>query len=113
MVSRIPHRHGVQIRRTSLSADVINEAARLYQNGWVAKIGEQLGASADTVRLRLIEQGVKSETTRSKAAVTQILSVSSPPKCLSYDPIGAENRDPMRAADAPECGPTRAGTNGA
>ncbi|WP_026124255.1 helix-turn-helix domain-containing protein [Nocardiopsis baichengensis] len=59
-VSKILKRHGAQMRRTGLSLDQIDEAARLYEEGWsLARIGEKMEVSPDTVRLRLLERGVR------------------------------------------------------
>ncbi|MBB4930383.1 DNA-directed RNA polymerase specialized sigma24 family protein [Lipingzhangella halophila] len=48
------------MRRTGLSPDQIDEAARLYVLGWsLARIGRRMEFSPDTVRLRLLERGVR------------------------------------------------------
>ena len=59
-VSVILKRHGVKMRRQSLSAEAIDEAVRLYESGLsLAKVGEHVGATARTVQLRLRERGVQ------------------------------------------------------
>jgi hypothetical protein len=59
-VSKILHRHGVTMRMTGLSPSQIVEAARLYESGWsLAQVGMHLEVSSDTVRLRLLERGVR------------------------------------------------------
>jgi len=49
-VSRILHRHGVPMRRRGLSLCQIDEAVRLYGEGWsLARIGGQMGVDPTTV----------------------------------------------------------------
>jgi hypothetical protein len=58
-VSVILHREGVAIRGR-LTAEQIDEATRLYEVGWsLALIGHKLGTTANTVRARLLERGVR------------------------------------------------------
>lgn len=56
-MSKILKRHGMQMRRTGLTAEQIEEAARLYEAGW--KPAARFGVSADTVRLRLVGFGAR------------------------------------------------------
>jgi hypothetical protein len=58
-VSAILHRHHVPMLRCGLSDDQVEDAVRLYDQGWsLARIGEQMDVTADTVRKRLLERGV-------------------------------------------------------
>ncbi|OLT41638.1 hypothetical protein BJF85_04190 [Saccharomonospora sp. CUA-673] len=57
--SAILHRHGVPMRRRGLSEEQIDDAARLYQQGWsLARIAARMDVAAGTVRQRLYERGV-------------------------------------------------------
>jgi lambda repressor-like predicted transcriptional regulator len=59
-VSKILHRRGIPMRMTGLSPSQIEEAARLYESGWsLAQVGMHMEVSSDTVRLRLLEHGVR------------------------------------------------------
>ncbi|MFD0774145.1 hypothetical protein ACFQZ2_09440 [Streptomonospora algeriensis] len=59
-MSKILARRGVRIRRTGLSFERIDGAARLYGDGWSpARIGKRMEAGPDTVRLRLLECGAR------------------------------------------------------
>lgn len=59
-VSGILHRHGVTMRGTGLTPEQIDEAVKLYEDGWsLARIGKHLGVNDMTVRSRLLERGVK------------------------------------------------------
>ncbi|MFV2194770.1 helix-turn-helix domain-containing protein [Nocardiopsis sp. LOL_012] len=59
-VSKILKRHSAKMRRTGLTPEQIATAAYLYEGGLsLARIGERLAVSPDTVRLRLIERGVQ------------------------------------------------------
>ncbi|WP_240521749.1 helix-turn-helix domain containing protein [Amycolatopsis vastitatis] len=58
-VSDILHRAGVQIRGR-LAPDQVDEAVRLYAAGWsLARIGVTLDTTANTVRARLLDRGVR------------------------------------------------------
>jgi DNA-directed RNA polymerase specialized sigma24 family protein len=58
-VGEILHRHRVPIRGR-LSGEQIDEAVRLYERGWsLARIGEKLRVTANTVRARLQERDVR------------------------------------------------------
>ncbi|WP_297537464.1 helix-turn-helix domain-containing protein [Amycolatopsis sp.] len=47
------------MRRQGLADDQVEDAVRLYDQGWsLARIGEQMDVTADTVRKRLLERGV-------------------------------------------------------
>jgi hypothetical protein len=59
-VSKILHRHGVIMRMAGLTPSQIEEAARLYEGDWsLAQVGMHMEVSSDTVRLRLLERGVR------------------------------------------------------
>jgi hypothetical protein len=58
-VSRILRRHDVRMRRTGLLPEQVDEAARLYEDGWsTALIAEHLNTDQRTVQRRLGEHGV-------------------------------------------------------
>ena len=58
-VSAILHRHDVPMRRRGLNDDQADDAESLYQQGWsLARIGDHMDVTADTVRKRLLERGV-------------------------------------------------------
>ena len=59
-VSAILHREGVAIRGR-LSPEQVEEAVRLYGDGYwsLARIGQKLDTTANTVRARLLERGVR------------------------------------------------------
>jgi predicted DNA-binding protein YlxM (UPF0122 family) len=66
-VSAILHRHHVPMRRQGLTNDQVNDAERLYQQGWsLARIGNHMDVTADTVRKRLLERGVTMRDTRGR-----------------------------------------------
>ena len=66
-VSAILHRHDVPMRRQGLSDDQVNDAERLYQQGWsLARIGNHMDVTADTVRTRLLERGVTMRDTQGR-----------------------------------------------
>ena len=53
-------RQGVPLRRDGLPAKHIKTAVRLYGEGWsLARIGTKFGTTANTVRTRLLEEGVE------------------------------------------------------
>ncbi|MBB5153652.1 hypothetical protein [Saccharopolyspora phatthalungensis] len=58
-VSAILHRHGVPMRRRGLSEEQIDDAVRLYNQGWsLARIAARMDVAAGTVRQRLHERDV-------------------------------------------------------
>ncbi len=58
-VSTILHRHRVPMRRRGLSTEQIDDAVRLYHQGWsLARIAGRMDVAAGTVRQRLHERGV-------------------------------------------------------
>ena len=66
-VSAILHRHDVPMRRRGLTDDQINDAKRLYQQGWsLARIGNHMNVTADTVRARLLERDVTMRDTQGR-----------------------------------------------
>jgi hypothetical protein len=66
-VSAILHRHDVPMRRQGLTVDQANDAMRLYELRWsLARIGNHLGVTADTVRKRLLERGVPMRDTQGR-----------------------------------------------
>ena len=66
-VSAILHRHDVPMRRCGLSGDQVEDAVRLYDQGWsLARIGERMDVAADTVRQRLLERGVTMRDTHGR-----------------------------------------------
>jgi len=66
-VSAILHRHDVPMRRRGLTNSQIDDAERLYRQGWsLARIGNSMGFTADTVRARLLERGVTMRDTQGR-----------------------------------------------
>ncbi|WP_284742782.1 helix-turn-helix domain containing protein [Amycolatopsis sp. RTGN1] len=66
-VSAILHRHDVPMRRRGLTDDQIDDAEHLYQQGWsLARIGNHMDVTADTVRARLLERGVAMRDTQGR-----------------------------------------------
>lgn len=58
-VGKILIRNGVQTKHPGLTDEDIDQAARLYADGWsLARIGQRLGVTATTVHRRLRERGV-------------------------------------------------------
>jgi DNA-directed RNA polymerase specialized sigma24 family protein len=58
-VSAILHRHEVPMRRRGLTNEQVEDAERIYEQGWsLARIGDHMDVTADTVRKRLLERGV-------------------------------------------------------
>ncbi len=58
-VSRILRRHNIAMRRTGLTAEQVDQAVRLHENGWsTTQIAEQLDATQRTVQRRLAERGI-------------------------------------------------------
>lgn len=58
-VSAILHRRGVPMRRRGLSTEQIDDAVRLYNQGWsLARIAARMDVAAGTVRQRLHERDV-------------------------------------------------------
>lgn len=65
-VSDILHRAGVQIRGR-LTPEPVDDAVRLYAAGWsLATIGISLDTTANTVRARLLERGVRMRDTQGR-----------------------------------------------
>lgn len=59
-VSQILHRHNIPMRRWGLTYAQANEAVQLYAAGWsLARIGIKFDTTANTVRTRLLERGVR------------------------------------------------------
>lgn len=59
-VSNILKRQGVTVRGQRLSEADVDKAERLYLQGLsLARVGERLGVSDDTVRYRLVKRGVR------------------------------------------------------
>ncbi len=66
-VSNILHRSQVPMRRRGLSPEQIDEAARLYGEGWsLVRIGERMGMDLTTVLTRLRERGVRMRDTQER-----------------------------------------------
>ncbi|MGI8311768.1 hypothetical protein [Saccharopolyspora hattusasensis] len=66
-VSTILHRHGVPMRRRGLAEEQIDDAVRLYNEGWsLARIAARMDVAAGTVRQRLHERGVPIRDTHGK-----------------------------------------------
>lgn len=66
-VSAILHRHDVPMRRSGLTDNQAEDAERLYQQGWsLARIGDRMNVTADTVRKRLLERGVTMRDTQGR-----------------------------------------------
>jgi len=66
-VSAILRRHDVPMRRRGLTDDQIDDAEHLYQQGWsLARIGNHMNVTADTVRARLLERGVAMRDTQGR-----------------------------------------------
>ena len=66
-VSAILHRHDVPMRRRGLTDDQIDDAERLYHHGWsLARIGDRMNVTADTVRTRLLERGATMRDTHGR-----------------------------------------------
>lgn len=52
-------RAGVELRRQGVPADVLDDAIRLYREGWsCARLGERYGCDAETVRQALLTSGI-------------------------------------------------------
>lgn len=69
-VSAILHRHDVPMRRCGLTDDQVGDAERLYDQGWsLARIGDRMNVTADTVRKRLLERGVTMRDTHRRPQV--------------------------------------------
>jgi hypothetical protein len=66
-VSAILHRHQVPMRRRGLTDDQIDDAEHLYRQGWsLARIGNHMNVTADTVRARLLERDVTMRDTQGR-----------------------------------------------
>jgi hypothetical protein len=67
-VSNILHRHGVPMRRRSLSPGQVDTAIHLYNLGWsLARVGERLGVDPTTVLNRLRECGIHTRDTHGRS----------------------------------------------
>jgi uncharacterized protein (DUF433 family) len=67
-VSAILHRHDVPMRRQGLTNEQVEDAKRFYEQGWsLARIGNHMDVTADTVRKRLLERGVTMRDTQGRA----------------------------------------------
>lgn len=72
-VSGILRHHGVPLRRQGLSPEQIDQAARLYHSGWsLARIGDRVGADAETVRQRLRQRGVRMRDPQGRPQVERV-----------------------------------------
>ncbi|WP_433193984.1 hypothetical protein ACQP1G_35155 [Nocardia sp. CA-107356] len=61
------HRMGVEMRRAGLSEEQIDEAVRLYDEGWSAqRIGDKLDVYPQTVRRRLLGRGERMRDTHGR-----------------------------------------------
>lgn len=66
-VSAILHRHDVPMRRRGLTNEQVEDAERFYEQGWsLARIGNHMDVTADTVRKRLLERGVTMRDTQGR-----------------------------------------------
>ena len=55
------------MRRTGLTDDQATDAERLYHQGWsLARIGDHMNVTADTVRTRLLQRGVTMRDTHGR-----------------------------------------------
>lgn len=58
-VGKLLTRNGVQTKHPGLTAEDVDQASQLYEDGWsLARIGQRLGVTATTVHRRLRERGV-------------------------------------------------------
>jgi hypothetical protein len=66
-VRRLLQREGVEMRRRGLTSEQVDEAMRLYGQGWsLARVGERLGVDTGTVHARLRERGVRMRDTQGR-----------------------------------------------
>jgi len=66
-VRRLLQRDGIELRRRGLTPEQVDQAVDLYRRGWsLARIGEQLGVTANTVHTRLRERGVRMRNTHGR-----------------------------------------------
>lgn len=66
-ISKHLKRLGVEMRNAGLTEEQIDEAVRLYSDGWSAqRIGDRLGAYPQTMRRRLLERGVRMRDTHGR-----------------------------------------------
>lgn len=66
-VSAILHRHDVPMRRRRLSSEQVDDAVRLYGEGWsLARIGRKLSVDPTTVLTKLRERGVRMRDTHGR-----------------------------------------------
>jgi hypothetical protein len=69
-VSAILHRHDVPMRRLGLTDDQVEDAERLYHQGWsLSRISDRIDVAADTVRKRLLERGVTMRDTNGRPRI--------------------------------------------
>ena len=67
IISAILHRHDVPMRRRGLTKEQVEHSERLYEQGWsLARIGNHMDVTADTVRKRLLERGVTMRDTQGR-----------------------------------------------
>lgn len=65
--SNILHRHGVPMRRRSLSPDQVDDAIHLYNLGWsLARVGAHLNVDHTTVLTKLRERGIPTRDTHGR-----------------------------------------------
>jgi DNA-binding IclR family transcriptional regulator len=59
-VLRLLRSHGATMRRQRLSPAEIDEATKLYSDGWsLARIGQQFGRAHTVIRKALLDRGVQ------------------------------------------------------
>lgn len=59
-VTRHLRKAGIRLRLDGLTAEQVDEAVQLYTQGWsLARVASRLGVTADTVRARLLERGIR------------------------------------------------------
>lgn len=67
-VSKILHRHGVEMRRRGLTSAQVDRAIWLYEAGWsLARIGENLSVHPTTVLRRLRGRGARMRDTSGRS----------------------------------------------
>lgn len=76
-VSRILRRHDVPMRRTGLLLEQVDEATRLYEDGWsTAQIAERMHTYQRTVQRRLGERGVTMRCPRTATILSAVTSLT-------------------------------------
>ncbi|WP_311513460.1 hypothetical protein [Nocardiopsis lambiniae] len=66
-VSKILKQNGVKMRGTGLTSQQLDDAERLYADGWsLAKIADRFSVDSKTVWNRLAERGVKMRDTHGR-----------------------------------------------